>query len=551
MTTEFDAAVADHDARVAELGVAIWIGGEPTFSRRDSIDPCWTFAATGGDKEELARTLLLELAPRLASRCTVGRAPGRQYGAEPEPRFAYGMQWQRGDAGQGAAVEESRLKAALDPPQQNPETAWMTITPDPGVIEVNLAPSPTLEDYHRTLVATYAAADAVGLSPFRFLFNGRVVDSGGGGQLSLGGPTPDESPFFRVPWLLPGLVRMLNRHPSLSYLFAPECVGSASQGPRPDEGSRELFRELSVALEVLRGREESFSPAELQASLGLLLVDGSGNSHRAELNIEKLSNPDHPRGGELGVVELRALRMPRTPERATAIAALYRSIVARIAAHRYDEPLVDWGAELHDRFALPSVLLDDLAEVLRDLEAHGFGLPPPLAAPLLDAHGVLGEWSLGDHSLRVTRALEFWPLLGDVASQEGSTSRTVDASTEAVEVSASGGDVWVAGRALPLREAKGRRVGGARYRAYVPTRGLHPGLGATEPLVIDWRVGDSTLRVSLYAWVPGGGAYDGLPRDEAEAAGRRAARVVVEHGLPPPPGDGRNDGSWVTDLRLG
>ena len=236
------------------------------------------------------------------------------------------------------------------------------MTPDPGVIEVNGAPAPDLETFYREALATYAAAEAGGLSPVRYRFNGQVSDSGGGGQITLGGPSPEASPFFRHPGLLPRLVRYLCNHPALSYAFAGDCVGSASQGPRPDEGARERFEELQVAVDRLEARGAHVTPGELWESLAPLLVDASGNSHRAELNVEKLWNPFLPGRGKLGVVELRALRMAPTAAHLAAVAALFRALAARLQAAPYDEPLADWGAALHDQLALPSRLEADLQE---------------------------------------------------------------------------------------------------------------------------------------------------------------------------------------------
>ena len=81
--------------------------------------------------------------------------------------------------------------------------------------------------------------------------------------------SPDASPFLVEPALLPRLVRYLNHHPVLSYLFAPAYVGAASQSPRPDEGTRDAFRELAVALDQLERRQEPPSPESLWASLGV------------------------------------------------------------------------------------------------------------------------------------------------------------------------------------------------------------------------------------------------------------------------------------------
>ncbi len=529
MSEAFLAELRDHDERLARRGLCIWLGGEPTFSRKESTAPEWTGSAQGGDKEQRARALLAALRKSLAPHAKVGRAPGRRYGFEPEPRFAYGMRWPRGTTGAGVRPTKPSFDRPVDVPEPGPEEAWLSVTPDPGVVEVNLHPCPDLESFWRAMTACYEAADIAGLSPYRYLFNGRRVDSGGGGQLTFGGPRPEESPFFVHPRLLPGLVRYLNAHPSLSYLFASECVGSASQGPRADEGVSELFEELALTLELL---DEDAGPEALQQALGPLLVDASGNSHRAEINVEKLWNPEHPRQGTLGVVEFRALAMPDTAERATAIAALFRALLARLSVAPYLEPLVEWGLMLHDRFALPSLLLADLQAVLTDLHDHELGLGPELTARLQERPEPRATATLAEATLTVSRALEFWPLVGDVASQENRTSRLVDASTECLEIlerAPRAGCIRCDGRVIPFvpTPEPDLRVASVRYRVYVPSPGLHPTLPATEPLEIEWFNGGSGRRITLYGWLPRGGAYDGLPGTEAEAARRRAERVVV------------------------
>ncbi|MGC4000446.1 MAG: transglutaminase family protein [Anaeromyxobacter sp.] len=545
-----------HDAEVARRGLPIWIGAEPTFTDRSSLDPPWLFLAAGGDKEARARRLLEALAPRLPGPVRLRRVRGRRYPGEEAPRFCLGVRFPRQGPPSHAPPEAVQLDEEGTAPEPGGD-AWLTVTPDPGVVEVNTDPLPDLCAFAARIEALYAAAAEAGLSPVRWRYNGDRTDSGGGGQLTLGGPAPERSPFFARPQLLPRLVRYLNRHPALSYAFAPECVGSAGQGPRPDEGARERFEELPVALEALASHGERVSPEELFAALGPLLVDGAGNPHRAELNVEKLWNPAHDRG-QLGVVELRALRMPPTPARLAAVAWLFRAVAARLASAPYEEPLLDWGAQLHERHGLPWFLRRDLEAVLEDLAVHGLGAGPALQAELLRPPEPVATVALpGGGTLELTPALAFWPLLGDVASQEGRGARLVDASSARVQLLLTPPEGGVPGRLaaggwrVPLHPVPGggaRRLGSVLYRSFTPRPGLHPGLGPDDPLVLDWERGPDRLRVALHGWAPGGGAYDGLPGDEAEAARRRAARVVVSPGLPLEPRQGRASG-WVLDLR--
>jgi uncharacterized protein (DUF2126 family) len=526
-----------HDAAVDALGLEMWVGAEPTFTRRDSQEPPWLFVAEGGDKEARAEALLLALAPRLDGKVRLFRTVGRQYPEEDAPRFALGALWDRGARGRGerTVVDAAGLsERPVQAPPVGPDSAWLTVTPDPAVVEVNMAPAPSLSEFHAQVRAIWDAAAEVGLSPVRYRYDGQVSESGGGGQITLGASAPGTSPFFTRPQLLPGLLRLFNWHPSLSYLFSPECVGSASQGPRPDEGVRERFEELGVCLDRLALRGSSVTPDELWSSLAPLLVDGSGNSHRAELNVEKLWNPFLGDRGRMGVVEFRSLGMPARPEGMTARAALLRALAARVAAAPVTGPLVEWGSALHDRFALPSVLLDDLAAVLDDLEAHGLGIGPALAAELTRPVPPVARVVRGGATLTLSKAREFWPLFGDVASQERSGSRLVDSSGARLEalVEAPAGEppgrLLAMGWEIPLVPfGPGRHIAGIRYRSFVPNPGFHPGLPAADPLRLRWERGTGALSIDLHGWIPGGGVYEGLPESAEEAARRRDRRVVV------------------------
>jgi uncharacterized protein (DUF2126 family) len=670
-----DEAVLVHDRAVAAAGLAIWVGGEPTFTDPTSLAAPWTHAALGGDKEARARELVRRLALATPG-ALVLRTLGRQYPGEPRARFSYGVYarrdgvpaWPQGATGDpivvpGAAppalaieailrdrladrlvaaghavralhafgVLPARLafcadRAALEragdgelerpsvhdgplpaagprdtlaeagillvciglvelddgveavrvelpavpdvaaflalaaaiagagadcgagalvltgfPPPVDATVALSTVTPDPAVIEVSAAPCRDLAEYLAGQRVVHACAAEVGLAPLRYAYDGDVLDSGGGGHVTLGGPSPSESPFVRAPRLLPGLVRYANRHPSLSYLFAAGSLGASSQAPRADEGLPEAFVEIGVALERL-ARAPAENAASLWAALAPLLADHTGNPHRAEINVEKLGDPGGGPRGRLGLVELRALGMAEGPARAAAVAALFRTVAARLARRAYEEPLVAWGEALHDRFALPFFLGVDLEDVLADLAASGLGLAPVLARELRRAADRrLGQAELAAGvRLVVSRALEFWPLVGDAASQERRTVRCVDASTSRIELvvraldpAALGSVVaCVDGVRVPFVRARDREgealVAGVRFRAFVPSPGLHPSLPAHGPVVlVAGAAGAPPRRVTLHPWSPGGGAYDGLPRDRAEAARRRAERFVV------------------------
>jgi len=429
------------------------------------------------------------------------------------------------------------------PPPVDAGVAWTTLTPDPAVIEINQAP---YADSRRFLAASrelYALCTEIGLSPYRLQYSGTESDSGGGGQFTLGGEAPDRSPFLTHPRLLPRLVRYWLRHPVLSYGFAPDYLGGAGQSPRPDEGMRALFHELRLALFHL-DRQPAPEPEFIWRSLAPFLADASGNSHRSDINIEKLWNPYLAGRGRQGLVEFRAYRMTRTPERAAALGALLRALVAMLAQGEPDATLVDWGDELHQRFALPFYLRCDLLAVFADLEAAGLGLGEQLRRTLLE-DSARTRWQLDFEGCRleIERALEFWPLVGgDAPSQEGGGSRLVDASTARWQLSlrplageSTGFADWrleAAGWHLPLREERDEmgpvRLCAIRLREFEPWIGLHPAVEPRMPLSLILRhpKRGQALWVRIHDWQPEGKPYAGLPVDRSDALARRDERLV-------------------------
>ena len=448
-------------------------------------------------------------------------------------------------------IAESAKQAGVDnvylqgfPPPVDDSVSWTTITPDPAVIEINQAPASNAADFFDIAALYYGAADKVGLCPYRLHYNGVVSDSGGGGQFTLGGAQPLSSPFFRYPRLLPRLVRYVNAHPAFSYWFAPPSIGSSSQSPRCDEGVSESFNELSLALDQLEV-SDSPDPGFIWRSLNPFLVDPSGNPHRSELNIEKLWNPYLPGRGCLGLVEFRAFRMSRSPQCAAAIAVLLRSVVTMLCRENKTPELVAHGSRLHDEYALPLFLRQDLLQVFNDLEDCGLQLHDEIKRILLqEPVRHIGRAEFHGCIVELEQALEFWPLIGDVASQEHGGSRLVDASTTRLQItlrSAShhpsqldGWEVWVEGYRAPLSQVQDQhgpvKVCALRYRHFMPDFGLHPGIAARNNItfVLTHRGLSDALQVRYFEWHPQGLAYPGLPQDLEDAAQRRAQRFVAQ-----------------------
>ena len=433
------------------------------------------------------------------------------------------------------------------PPPVDASIAWMTLTPDPAVLEVNEAPAASIADFLDMSRRLFDVVHSSGLAPYRLNYNGNISESGGGGQFTLGGPSAERSPFFVAPQLLSHLVVYLNHHPSLSYWFAPVYVGSYSQSPRTDENVLESFSELQVALQQL---DASVAPAPefIWRSLNPFLVDTSGNAHRSEINIEKLWNPYLPVRGRLGLVEFRAFRMAIDANSAAAIAAMLRALAVMLAGQELSPTLIEWGSRLHDRFALPFYLLQDLHKVFDDLECAGLGLGEPITRRLCaDNWRHVGDAELAGCRLDVDLAIEFWPLLGDVTEQAGG-SRLVDASTKRLQLTLrtcgdqqtdlAGWRLLAGSYRVPLRREQDDTgvvlITGLRYRAFVPWVGLHPGLDALTPIMLYLLPpgGKNGLRCTLHDWQPEGKPYNGLPDNLDEARRRIAERFVVEEISP-------------------
>jgi uncharacterized protein (DUF2126 family) len=443
----------------------------------------------------------------------------------------------RGDAGFDAVLEGYA-------PPSSPKLLRFSVTPDPGVLEVNLPPSADLASHAALVHTVFDAALHAGLHSEKYLLDGRMAGSGGGNHITLGGPTPLESPFVKRPDLLASLITFVQHHPSLSYLFTGLFVGPTSQAPRVDEARHDALYELEIALaHAFAKRDEAAPPWLSDILFRHLLVDVAGNTHRAEISIDKLFDPQAAHSRQ-GLVELRAFEMPPHPRMVTAQAALARALIAAFAEAPYAAPLVRWGQALHDRFLLPTFLWQDFEDALGFLAGRGLPLPAGAFRPFLDFRcPVVGELTAPGVTLEVRNAIEPWPVLGEEQSASG-TSRYVDSSMERVEVRASGlvperHLVLVNGHRLPLRPTgtSGEAAGGVRFRAWAPPHSLHAHIGIHHPLRFDlldtW--GRRSLGACAYhVWHPEGRAFEAPPLTRFEAAARRAQRFTHEGPLPWP-----------------
>lgn len=447
-----------------------------------------------------------------------------------------------------AAIEEA-AKAAGTPviiegyePPRDSRMQKLLVTPDPGVIEVNIHPARSWRELIGNTTELYAAARESRLGTEKFMLDGRHTGTGGGNHITLGGPTPADSPMLRRPDLLRSLVTFWQHHPSLSYVFSGAFIGPTSQAPRADEGRDEMLYEMETAFQQMPdGLAEQ--PWLIDRIMRNLLIDITGNTHRAEFCIDKLYAPGSA-SGRLGLLEFRGFEMPPHSRMALVQALLIRTLVARFWDKPYKQPLVRWGTQLHDRFMLPHYLWADMLEVVRDLNDNGFDFKAEWLLPFEEFRFPhYGRTKLDDIEIELRWAVEPWHVLGEESGSFG-TARYVDSSVERLQVKLSGmteGRYVLAcnGRRVPLRATgrQGESVAGVRYKAWAPPSALHPTIGIHTPLVFDlidtWNgrsIGGCTYHVSH----PGGRSYDAFPVNAFEAESRRGNRFdTVSHTAGP------------------
>ena len=268
-----------------------------------------------------------------------------------------------------------------------------------------------------------------------------------------------------------------------------------------------------------------------------LLVDVTGNTHRAEFCIDKLYSPDSA-SGRLGLVEFRAFEMPPHARMSITQQLLLRALVARFWQHPVPRETRALGHHAARSIPLTPFRVGgfsgcDRADTAGRLSA--WRRPGSLRTSRF-AFRFIGSVVCSGMEVELTQAIEPWYVLGEEPAG-GGTVRFVDSSVERLQVKVRGRTasrhiVTCNGRKVPLASTgtEGEYVAGVRYRAWQPPSCLHPTIPVDTPLVFDvvdtWNgrsVGGCTYHVAH----PAGRNYTTFPVNAFEAEARRAARFFA------------------------